>query len=261
MTLAETSAIFDVAESRARGILDKAFTKLRHPCRTCFLSGKIRKKRLQAEQEEVRESMVAEKWENTREIIVDTVARRTVERAHSSDAKLEDYAVTNSNSGLLKLKELGIKTLTDILERFPYDSQTNYLKGLTAVEGISETDYKEIWLALYYRGLLIRKPELPDIGQQKIMEVETHAAANCVDAPVYELELSVRAKNCFFRADIKTVHDLLERLEYKLSDFLDGGSADIGEITRKLQRMRNLGRKSAEEIFYQLQRYAEEQLQ
>lgn len=257
LTLEMTGAIFGVTHSRARGILNKAFTKLRRPVRQRILSGEAREERLQAEREKARENMVAEKWENTREKIADTISHPTLKRAHCHDENLGDD--TLNERGLLKLKELGIKTLMGILERFPYDSQTNCLQGLTTVEGISETDYKEIWLALYYRGFLIREPELPDIGQQRIMEAEMRGTS-CADVSIYELELSVRSHNCLSRAGIDTVHDLLAKLEYKLSDFLDGGSADIREATRKLQRVRNLGHRSAEEIFYQLQWYAEQQL-
>lgn len=68
--------------------------------------------------------------------------------------------------------------------------------------------------------------------------------ADIRSASIYDLNLSVRAHNCLARANIKTLGDLI--------DFCDKYREYDSWGTFGLSRIRNMGRKSCEEVFRQL---------
>ena len=59
--------------------------------------------------------------------------------------------------------------------------------------------------------------------------------------PIEELELSVRAFNCLKRAEINTLDQLAEKTEEELGRVRNLGKKSIDEIIEKLAQFRGLG--------------------
>lgn len=252
LSLREAGENFGLTSEGTRQILNKALLKLRHPTRKHILDGSRRQARIEAAAKEEREAIVKEKW-LTAEAEIEQQKRQCVARTNAQLLlKIESLSLTPVCEQ--KLKTLGIETIGELLEKFPYDPQTNGLTGLTVADGIEKVDYQEIWAALFTAGLLIRMPELPDF--EALQKAEMAAAINdgvakMTDISIDDLDLSARSHNCLIRGGIYSVGDLLNGLNLDVGWLLQ---ADRQEATREVAqlafdlRIRNLCRKSVEEI-------------
>lgn len=239
---------YSLSPERARQIVEKAFRKLRHPAYRRILDGSRRQMQIEEDARKEREAYIDGRLAR----VEAKIERQKNERLSQIDMQLSLDCESLSLTPVCKQKldALEIRTVGKLLERFPYDPQTNALTGLTVANGIDRNDYYEIWSALFMTGLLIRVPELPDFDT--LEKIEQHAVirnniSKIRDISARELELSVRSYNCLARSGIQSIGDLLDRLELEISEFL---TADRGAIARMLDELhiRNLGRKHAEEI-------------
>lgn len=252
LTLRAAGAELYVSGERVRQFLNRAFRKLRHPARKYILDGSRRKAQIEAEAEEQRKAAIAERWTKTG---AEIERRKVVERDKRS-AYLQSNIEWLSLTPICveKLHALEVETIGELLEKFPYDPQTNGLTGLTVADGIEEIDYQEIWCKLFDAGFILRMPELPDFDTLKKAEqsaLPRNAASNIMDMSILELELSVRSYNCLTRAGIQSVGGLLNRLDLGVSEVLEMERHEAADAIFRLN-IRNMGRKSAEEIVNQL---------
>lgn len=252
LTLRAAGAEFYVSGERVRQFLYKAFRKLRHPYRKQILDGSIRKARIEAEAEEQRRATIAEDWAKTGAEIERRKSERWSQISTHLQTKIERLSLTPI--AVEKFHALGVETIGELLEKFPYDPQTNGLTGLTIADGIEETDYQEIWRKLFVAGFLIRMPELPDFNALKKAEQSAlphNATSKIMDMPIAGLGLSVRSYNCLTRAGIQSVGGLLNRLDLGVNEVLEMERHEAADAIFRLN-IRNMGRKSAKEIVDQL---------
>ncbi|MBQ9743030.1 MAG: DNA-directed RNA polymerase subunit alpha [Ruminococcus sp.] len=152
-----------------------------------------------------------------------------------------------------KNKALSGNTIIGVL---PVDSiytpvlKVNYTVDNTRVGQI--TDYDKLTLDVWTNGVLNAQEavslaakvlcehlnlfvDLSDRGSQEIMVVkEDSSKEKVLEMTIEELDLSVRSFNCLKRAGINTVEDL------------------IGKSEEEMMKVRNLGRKSLEEVMQKL---------
>ncbi len=239
--------------TRVGQLINKAFHRLRHPVRTRILDGSQRMQRIEAEAKEKRENAMTEKWL----AVGMEIERRKNELQALIDAKLEcglDMLQLTTECDF-KLSALGVATIGDLLERFPYDSRTNGLTGLIVAEGIEKTDYQEIWCALFAAGLLIRMPEPPDFDALKKAEqaaILRDDTTKILSMDIADLELSVRSYSCLKRGGINSVDELLRILELNPDEFLKMNGQKTAKAIDSLLQTRNLGRRGAEEVVSRL---------
>lgn len=128
--------------------------------------------------------------------------------------------------------------------------KVNYVVDNTRVGQI--TDYDKLTLDVWTNGVLNAQEavslaakvlcehlnlfvDLSDRGSQEIMVVkEDSSKEKVLEMTIEELDLSVRSFNCLKRAGINTVEDL------------------IGKSEEEMMKVRNLGRKSLEEVMQKL---------
>lgn len=222
MTTREVGELYDLSGSRVQCIANKALLKLCHPSRRHWLDGTWR----QAQAEEIarreRRAAIDETW---RKIADEIEHQKSKQATHMGTIlPLETKELSLTPACEQKLDDLGIKTVGELLEKFPYDPQTNGLTGLTVADGIDETDYREIWSTLFLAGAFVRLPELPDFDALEEAEQATmiHDEAKAAEysIPVSELQLSVKSYNFLMRGGVSTVGELLDRLDVNASKFL-----------------------------------------
>lgn len=239
---------YDLSPARVRQIVEKAFRKLCHPAYQRILDGSRRQMQMEEDARKEREAYI----EGRQARVEAEIEHQKRERLLQIDMRLSLGCESLSLTPICKQKldALGIRTVGELLEKFPYDSQTNALTGLTVADGMDKNDYYEIWSALFMAGLLIRMPELPDF--ETLQKIEQHTVildniSKIRDISVYDLELSVRSYNCLMRSGILSIGDLLDRLSLEIDKFL---AADRDAVARMIDdlRIRNLGRKQAEEL-------------
>ena len=115
------------------------------------------------------------------------------------------------------------------------------------------TDYDKLTLDVWTNGVITAQEavslaakvicehlnlfvDLSDRGSQEIMVVkEDSGKEKALEMTIEELDLSVRSFNCLKRAGINTVEDLISKSE------------------EDMMKVRNLGRKSLEEVMQKLQ--------
>ena len=108
-------------------------------------------------------------------------------------------------------------------------------------------------LGLVEAGKILRKHLNPfvqysEVGEERVSAEASAAAAvdeellRKLNMPVDELDLTVRANNCLDSANIKTVHDLVQRDEPSLLAVRSFGKTSLREVKRKLEELGlNLG--------------------
>lgn len=237
---------FNVSPERARQILNKAFRKLRHPSRARIVGGTLRLRRIEDKAKQEREDKVKRRW---LEIGTEIEEQKARQQGKAKAYRISDFSLSQACQE--KLHALGVDTATELLAKFPYNTQTNGLTGLAIADGIEKTDYHEIWGMLYTAEMLVHIPELPDFEALRAAEraemMRISVPTGLSDIFFKDLELSVRTYNGLVRAGIKNVGMLLDKLGLSPSEFLTM-SRDEQVLAMNELRIRNFGRKSAEEI-------------
>jgi len=243
---------FNVSRERIRQIINRAFCRLHRSHRRCILDGSQRRAQIEAEADAERKRAVDENW-----LQAGTEIKRQKERLRARMSTQLSYGIEYlllTPACEQKLRALGIERIGELLEKFPYDPQTNGLVGLATAEGIEEIDYREIWCALFTAGFLVRVPELPDFKALKKAEQAAMIRGDeskIMEMPIDDLELLVRSYNCLKRSDINSVGELLKRLNLSPSEFLTRDRCELVDTVYNLG-LRKLGRKSAEDIINRL---------
>ncbi len=172
------------------------------------------------------------------------------------DAKLNMEITLDRGRGYVPAEKNKALSGNNIIGVLPVDSiytpvlKVNYTVDNTRVGQI--TDYDKLTLDVWTNGVLNAQEavslaakvicehlnlfvDLSDRGSQEIMVVkEDSSKEKVLEMTIEELDLSVRSFNCLKRAGINTVEDL------------------IGKSEEEMMKVRNLGRKSLEEVMQKL---------
>lgn len=173
------------------------------------------------------------------------------------DAKLNMEITISNGRGYVPAERNKQENPTEVLDMLHIDSiytpvlKVNYIVENTRVGQI--TDYDKLTLSVWTNGVLSAKEAVSlaakvliahldgfvslseQVSNTKIMvEKDEEGKDKVLDITVDELDLSVRSSNCLKRAGIQTVEDLLAKTE------------------DDMMKVRNLGRKSLEEVVNKL---------
>lgn len=238
-TAQKIGELHGIQDRQVRNIVHKALGKFCQPARIHRLDGTIRRMggvRVEAGTRREHEVAVDNTWEKV---------AKEIERQKSEQAARLNMILPLEIEGLSltpvcrqKLTDLGIKTVGELLEKFPYNPQTNGLTGLTVADGIDETDYREIWGALFLAGAFVHAPELPDYDALNEAERATmaHDEAETAEYKIQidNLRLSIRSYNALRRVGISTVGELLDRLGLDAIRFL---ALDIDDAVSEIYNL------------------------
>ena len=172
------------------------------------------------------------------------------------NAKLNMEITLDRGRGYIPAEKNKLIAGNNVIGVLPVDSiytpvlKVNYTVDNTRVGQI--TDYDKLTLDVWTNGVLNAQEavslaakvlcehlnlfvDLSDRGSQEIMVVkEDSSKEKVLEMTIEELDLSVRSFNCLKRAGINTVEDL------------------IGKSEEEMMKVRNLGRKSLEEVMQKL---------
>ena len=172
------------------------------------------------------------------------------------DAKLNMEITLDKGRGYVPAEKNKLIAGNNVIGVLPVDSiytpvlKVNYTVDNTRVGQI--TDYDKLTLDVWTNGVINAQEavslaakvltehlnlfvDLSDRGAQEIMVVkEDNGKEKILEMTIEELDLSVRSFNCLKRASINTVEDL------------------IGKSEEEMMKVRNLGRKSLEEVMQKL---------
>jgi len=252
--LHEVGEELDISKSRVGAIVRRVLQRFEHKYYKQTLDGTRRQWRIEAEAEKRRKESVKEAWIKVEAEIAQQREKQQARIDELSSHGIEYLALTKVCEQ--KLRALGVETIGELLGKFPFDQQTNGLTGLAIADEIEKTDYQEVWSALFMNGLLVHLPELPDFDALKKAEQAAKAreivmndgiSPEAIAMNIDELELSVRSYNCVKRHGIRTVGELLVRLKKSASEYLELDRQQMVDAIIGLD-IRNLGRKSAEEV-------------
>ena len=154
------------------------------------------------------------------EIMIEGHADYFKEKVLSMRVEELDFSSRTQNA----LMRAGINTVEKIISY----TEDEIIK----VRNIGETGFAEIWKKLHGLGLSFREREIYTMGM--LIERPEVKGEKVLEMTIEELDFSVRTYTCLKRAGINTVDDLLQRTE---SDMI---------------KIRNLGRKSLEEVILKL---------
>lgn len=166
---------------------------------------------------------------------LDTLTDReqhVLRRRYQDGATLEqigkDYSVTRERirqveaKALRKLRHPARRELYEPVTREEYHAlRQDYWELMSRYERVKEEALEEVMRNMYD-------------AEGQLTEIKREVAAQKMAMPIEELELSVRSYNCLKRAGVRTVGDLA-----------------VVPLD-KLERVRNLGRKSMEEVLDRL---------
>lgn len=223
LTMKAAGDAIGVSGSRAQQIFHKAVVQLRTPFRMRFLDGTRRRSLAETKKQLERRSNIKHRWEKLGAEILQRNKQQQLDMAAQLQLELGSLSLTPECEQ--KLAALEIKTVGDLLEKFPYDPRTNGLTGLTIAGEIDDSDYREIWSALFVAGLLVHMPELPDFDALKKAEEAAITARNetkpvkC-NIPISDLGLKEKSCNLLLRNGILTIGELLDRLNVSVDNFL-----------------------------------------
>ncbi|MBQ2687174.1 MAG: DNA-directed RNA polymerase subunit alpha [Clostridia bacterium] len=172
------------------------------------------------------------------------------------DAKLNMEITLDKGRGYVPAEKNKALSGNNVIGVLPVDSiytpvlKVNYTVDNTRVGQI--TDYDKLTLDVWTNGVITAQEavslaakvicehlnlfvDLSDRGSQEIMVVkEDSGKEKALEMTIEELDLSVRSFNCLKRAGINTVEDLISKSE------------------EDMMKVRNLGRKSLEEVMQKL---------
>ena len=173
------------------------------------------------------------------------------------DAKLNMEITLDKGRGYVPAEKNKALSGNSVIGVLPVDSiytpvlKVNFTVDNTRVGQI--TDYDKLTLDVWTNGVITAQEavslaakvicehlnlfvDLSDRGSQEIMVVkEDSGKEKALEMTIEELDLSVRSFNCLKRAGINTVEDLISKSE------------------EDMMKVRNLGRKSLEEVMQKLQ--------
>ena len=173
------------------------------------------------------------------------------------DAKLNMEITLDKGRGYVPAEKNKALSGNNVIGVLPVDSiytpvlKVNFTVDNTRVGQI--TDYDKLTLDVWTNGVITAQEavslaakvicehlnlfvDLSDRGSQEIMVVkEDSGKEKVLEMTIEELDLSVRSFNCLKRAGINTVEDLISKSE------------------EDMMKVRNLGRKSLEEVMQKLQ--------
>ena len=173
------------------------------------------------------------------------------------DAKLNMEITLDKGRGYVPAEKNKALSGNNVIGVLPVDSiytpvlKVNFTVDNTRVGQI--TDYDKLTLDVWTNGVITAQEavslaakvicehlnlfvDLSDRGSQEIMVVkEDSGKEKALEMTIEELDLSVRSFNCLKRAGINTVEDLISKSE------------------EDMMKVRNLGRKSLEEVMQKLQ--------
>ena len=86
-----------------------------------------------------------------------------------------------------------------------------------------------------------RVPAISDEAQDTDVSVEGSEIDKIRELPIDDLELSVRAFNCLKRAEINTIGELMDKTEDELTRVRNLGKKSVDEIKEKLTNFKGLG--------------------
>ena len=96
------------------------------------------------------------------------------------------------------------------------------------------TDYDKLTLEVWTNGVINAQEAVSLAAKVLMVEKDDKGKEKVLEMTIEELDLSVRSFNCLKRAGINTVEDLINKSE------------------DDMMKVRNLGRKSLEEVVYKL---------
>jgi len=139
------------------------------------------------------------------------------------------------------LKKMNIRTLGDLLRTTEAE--------LLAYKNFGETSLEEIKAMLAQKGLHLGQgaEDRQSVARQEAYEqLAGSGNENLLDAPVTELDLSVRARKALSLLGIQTIGDLVSRTEAELLGIKNFGQTSLEEIKEKLAE-RGMGLRVIEE--------------
>jgi len=173
--------------------------------------------------------------ESSRKMVIDDAIEKRVEsrnRLLATPISEFELSVRARNC----LKKMNIQTLGDLLKLTEQE--------LLAYKNFGETSLDEINQLLAKRGLRLgQRPE--DIDPAALAPAPPEPARVAVppgaeallSKPVFELELSVRARRCLQRLNIETVGELIQRTEAELLAARNFGVTSLNEIKARLKEL------------------------
>ena len=119
-----------------------------------------------------------------------------------------------------------------------YEDRSQFTKAERCVRQVLTTDPNHDRARLYIKDILASNAMMVDDDKER--RLEKHVAM--LDTPVTDFDLSVRARNCLRKMDIRTLGDLLRVTEAELRSYKNFGEASLDEIKAMLaQRGMRLG--------------------
>ncbi len=173
--------------------------------------------------------------ESSRKMVIDDAIEKRVEsrnRLLATPISEFELSVRARNC----LKKMNIQTLGDLLKLTEQE--------LLAYKNFGETSLEEINQLLAKRGLRLgQRPE--DIDPAALVPAPPEPPRVTVppgteallSKPVFELELSVRARRCLQRLNIETVGELIQRTEAELLAARNFGVTSLNEIKTRLKEL------------------------
>lgn len=119
-----------------------------------------------------------------------------------------------------------------------YEDRGQYAKAERYVRQVLATDPNHERARLFIKDIMASKAMVVDDEKEKSYEKN----AAMLDTPVTDFDLSVRARNCLRKMDIRTLGDLLRVSEAELRSYKNFGESSLDEIKAMLaQRGLRLG--------------------
>lgn len=243
LTLSAVGKEMNVTDETVRRVYVKALQRLKS--RTRILDGTQRQWRVEAE---IGQKLMVAAEKRWLEIGIEIEHQKTQQQNQVGTRLTAETEVDHlplSPFCKKRLHALEITTIGDLLEKYPYNSQTNGLTGLAVAKEIDKTNYKEIWIALFTAGFFAHPTGLPDI--EALKKAEYYTIVPRINIAIDDLELSVRSYNCLTRAGIESVSDIARRLSISPSEFLTLKEDEIFEEIQCLN-LRYLGRQGMLEV-------------
>ena len=151
-----------------------------------------------------------------------------------SDAHLGMEMTINRGHGYVPFTKN--KREEDVIGVIPIDSiyspviKCNYNVSDTRVG--NEMDYDKLTLELDTDG---------SVNADDAVATAADILISCFELPIDDLELSVRAFNCLKRAEINTIGELMDKTEDELTRVRNLGKKSVDEIKEKLTNFKGLG--------------------
>jgi DNA-directed RNA polymerase subunit alpha len=111
-----------------------------------------------------------------------------------------------------------------------YEDQSDYIRAEKCLRQVLDTDPNHARARLFMRDVQASREMFQD--EEHDRDIAKRNAL--LDTPVTDFELSVRARNCLKKMNIRTLGDLLRITEAELMAYKNFGDASLGEIKNML---------------------------